>query len=81
MDRFGRWSHQTDKGAVTRLRCRSFPRWHFHSCVSTRTVEVSHMSTRSELPAHQRRARILDGRLFPLLLLAAWALLFITFAP
>jgi hypothetical protein len=38
------------------------------------------MSTRSELPAHQRRVRILDGRLFPLLLLAAWALLFITFA-
>ena len=25
MDRFGRWSHQTDKGAVTRRRCRSFP--------------------------------------------------------
>jgi hypothetical protein len=39
------------------------------------------MSTRSELPAHQRRVRILDGRLFPFLLLAAWALLFITFAP
>ena len=25
MDRFGRWSHQTDKGAVTRRRRRSFP--------------------------------------------------------
>jgi hypothetical protein len=39
------------------------------------------MSSRSELRAHQRGVRILDGRLIPLLLLAAWALLFITFAP
>jgi len=48
MDRFGRWSHKTDKGAVTRRRCRSFPLLAFHSCVSTRTVEVSHMSTSSD---------------------------------
>jgi len=41
MDRFGRWSHGTEKGALTRQRRRSSPPLAFHDCVSTRTVEVT----------------------------------------
>jgi hypothetical protein len=39
------------------------------------------MSTGSEGPARQRKVRILDGRVLAILLLATWALLFLTFAP